>query len=163
MPAPRPSRCATATSSRSRSRGSACSATPSSPSRAELDGHGSWPSPEPAAASACESLAKRRAQLGASEREIAQPSRDGALTVEQQVGHLPEAEAQDERRDREQRRPPEHGSELARGLALAKLLGRDRVHGAGERLVVDREPVDANEIVELDPGEELAPAPERPA
>ena len=57
----------------------------------------------------------------------------------------------------------EHRSDRLRGVALPELLGRDGVHRAAERGVVEREPVDANEVVERDPREPLPPTADRPA
>ena len=85
------------------------------------------------------------------------------LAVEEQVGLLAESEADGEAGRRHERGPAEHGGERPGCLALAQRLGGDGVDGARELVVLDREPVDADEVVEVDPGKPLAAAADRPA
>ena len=85
------------------------------------------------------------------------------LAVEEQVGLFAESEADGKAGRRHERGPPEHGGKRAGCLALPQRLGGDGVDGARELVVLDREPVDANEVVDVDPGKPLATAADRPA
>src|SRR5580765_6206250 len=117
----------------------------------------------PTPAHSRERVLERRAQLAVAEIEAVELARDRPLAVEDEVGLLAEQQPERKARRRHERRPVEHLTEDARGLPLAQLLGGDRIEWALERLVVDREPVQAHGVVEMDPREPLPPAPGRAA
>ena len=72
---------------------------------------------------------------------------------------LSEQRSECEGRYRQEGGPSEHAAELASEIRVSHVLGGDRIHRTGDG-GVEGEEDHADQVVEMDPGKGLTPAPE---
>src|ERR1700682_1289057 len=87
----------------------------------------------------------------------------GTAAMQEELRLFTEHELEDKRRHRDQRRTTEHATDFLRDLPLAPDIGRHRVHRPTHPRILQGEPVEPNDVVDVNPGKPLATVPQRTA
>src|SRR2546421_12436527 len=91
------------------------------------------------------------------------PGRNGVAAVKQQLGLRAEHQPEQRRGRRNDRRTVQQSPNLACHLPLAPNVGGHRVHRSADLWVLERQTIQTDEVIDMDPGKPLAAITQGPA